>query len=250
MILRTFIGVLASLGAAVAHAQETPNRFRLWVEAGVAYQSRNDVQIPNDASGTRFSIRDAVGDGPFPAVRVDFTWALGNRQELRFLVAPFGFEEQGTLPGTVNFNGGTFNGTGPTQITYRFDSYRATWRYDVVDDDAWTLKLGITGKIRSAEITLAQNGVRASKTDLGFVPLLHAYAERRLGERWRAVLDFDGLASPQGRAIDIAALVGYDVTRNLTLAAGWRMLDGGADNDTVYNFARFNYGTLSAMWRF
>jgi hypothetical protein len=249
-ILPALVALVAGTLATAVQAQDTPERFRLWVEAGAAYQSRNDVQVPNDASGTRFSIQDAVGNGPFPAVRVDFAWALGNRHELRFLIAPFGFEERGTLPGTVRFNGATFSDATPTDITYRFDSYRATWRYAVLQDDTWTVRLGVTGKIRSAEIALSQNGIQSSRTDLGFVPLLHAYAERRLGERWRAILDFDGLASPQGRAVDIAALVGYDLSRSLTLAAGWRMLDGGADNDDVYNFARFNYATLSAMWRF
>jgi hypothetical protein len=248
--LATRLAALAALAAGAAQAQETASRFRLWAEVGPAWQDRNDVQIPNDASGTRFSIADAVGSGPFASARVDFSWTLNDRQELRFLAAPLGYEESAALPGDVNFNGVSFSGATPATITYRFDSYRATWRYTLHEDETWVVKLGATAKIRDAEIALEQDGVRSSKTDEGLVPLFHTYAERRLAERWRLMLDLDALASPQGRAIDFSALLAYDVGRRFALAGGWRVVDGGADNDTVYNFARFHYATLSAMWRF
>lgn len=239
-----------ALPIAAARAEQTPRRYSLEVETGLAWQARNDVQIPNTAAGTRFSIADAVGSGPVPTVRFEFALALTDRQDLRFLVAPLGFDESGQLPGPVNFNGASFNAASPTDISYRFNSYRATWRYRVVEGDAWTVKLGVTGKIRDAEITLTQGGVTSTDSNVGFVPLLHAWAERRLGERLRLILDFDGLAAPQGRAIDFAAKVGYDITPALMVTAGWRVLDGGVDNDTVYNFARFNSGVVSLVYRF
>lgn len=249
-VLPTALSALATLAVGAAQAQEDPSRFHLWVEAGPAWQSRNDVQIPNDASGTRFSIADAVGSGPFASARVDFSWALNDRRDLRFLVAPLGYEESAALPGDISFNGASFSGAVPATITYRFDSYRATWRYSVYEDEEWMVKLGATAKIRDAEIAVEQDGVRSSKTDRGLVPLFHTHAQRRLGERWRLILDLDALASPQGRAIDFSAQVGYDLGRSFALAGGWRVVDGGADNETVYNFARFDYATVSALWRF
>jgi hypothetical protein len=243
-------GVVLALPVTALQAAESPDRFSLEVEAAAGWQARNDVQIPNNASGTRFSIADTVGSGPVPAARIDLTWALNDRQELRFLVAPFGYKESGTLPGPVNFNGASFDAASPTEITYRFDSYRATWRYRVFQDEDWTIKLGVTGNIRQAEIALAQGGISSSYTDVGFVPLLNAWAERRFAERWRLVLDLDGLAAAQGRAFDLSAKLGYDLSSNLTLTAGLRMLDGGSDNDEVYSFARFYYGVASVIYRF
>ena len=163
-----WLGVVLALPATAIQAAEGPDRFRLEVEAAAGWQARNDVQIPNDAS--RFSIADTVGSGPVPAARVDFSWALNDRQELRFLVAPFGYKESGTLPGPVNFNGASFDAASPTEITYRFNSYRATWRYRVFEDEDWTVKLGVTGNIRQAEIALAQGGVSSSRTDVGPAP--------------------------------------------------------------------------------
>ena len=38
-------------------------------EAGSLWQTVNDVQVPNDASSTRFSLVDAIGKGPWAAPR-------------------------------------------------------------------------------------------------------------------------------------------------------------------------------------
>lgn len=69
-----FRGVKASiisimLIGEIATAAEPPGRasnFSIEVEAGGAWLSRNDVRIPNDASGTRFALDDLTGSGPFP----------------------------------------------------------------------------------------------------------------------------------------------------------------------------------------
>lgn len=232
-----------------AAAQDMAQRFRLEVETGAGWQSRNDVQIPNDASGTRFSLRDTVGTGPVPIVRVDAAWALNERQDLRVLLAPLSYEEGGTLAGPVNFKGGRFS-AGAVDATYRFNSWRATWRYRVLDEGPWLVKLGVTAKVRDAEITLRQGGTTATDSDVGLVPLLHVYSEYRFNERWKAILDADALAAPQGRAFDVGLKAGYDFNRTVGITAGYRILDGGVDNDTVYNFARFHQAVASLVWRF
>lgn len=76
------------------------------------------------------------------------------------------------------------------------------------------------------------------------------YGERSIGERWRFIFDFDGLIGPQGRAFDVAAKLGYDLTPNWTATAGYRVLEGGADNKSVYNFAWLNYAILSLIYKF
>jgi len=64
-----------------AAAQEIP-RFQIELEAGPVWQSRNDVQIPNDETGTRFSLVDLAGNGPWAAGRLYFTWNFKPRQGL------------------------------------------------------------------------------------------------------------------------------------------------------------------------
>jgi hypothetical protein len=81
------------------------------------------------------------------------------------------------------------------------------------------------------------------------VPLLAVEGRWRFAPRWSAVFDFEGLAAPQGRAIDAALKVGYDATPQLRVEAGYRLLDGGSDNDDIYTFARFDQAVLGVAWR-
>lgn len=239
---------LALCASMVTTAHAVEDRLVIDLEWGAAWQARNDVQSPNSASGTRFALDGVTGSGPFSAPRLQLTWRLNPRDDLRLVAAPLRISEQGTLASPVRFEGEAF-AAGATSAIYRFDSYRATWRRTFHESPDWVLKAGVTGKIRDAEITLRQGQTSATRTDLGFVPLLHFYAQRQLDPRSSLVFDADGLASPRGRAFDLSLRYVHDFHRSLSGFAGIRMLDGGADNDSVYNFARLNYLTVGLSIR-
>lgn len=226
-----------------AHATGLQDRLVMDLEWGAAWQERNDVQSPHSASGTRFALDGLTGRGPSSAPRVEVTWRLNARDDLRWVAAPLRLEGQGALGTPVQFEGASF-GTGATAAEYRFDSYRLTWRRTVFESPEWTVKAGVTGKIRDAQITLRQGSTSASRSDTGFVPLLHLHAQRQLGERARLQFDGDGLASPRGRAFDLSLRYVHDFQRDLSGFVGVRLLDGGADNASIYNFARFHYVTV------
>lgn len=238
-MVSSLIGVLLSN----AHANPAKSRQVLDLEWGAAWQERNDVQSPNSAAGTRFDLGRLTGDGPSHTPRLELSWALNAHDDLRLVAAPLRVSGSGPLPGTVNFEGQSF-AAGTTSASYRFDSYRATWRRTVSESPDHIVKLGVTGKIRDAEITLHQGATTATRSDTGFVPLLHLHAQRNLGERSRVMFDVDGLTSGRGRAFDLSLRYVYDIQPSLSAFAGLRMLDGGANNDSVYNFARFNYLTV------
>ena len=107
--------------------------YRIGVETGPVWQNRNDVQIPGD-TGTRFSLADLAGSGPYPFVRLELTYELNNKHSLRFLLAPFEYTETGTLDKDVTFAGQNYTAGQPTEASYKFNSYRATWRYRFHDD--------------------------------------------------------------------------------------------------------------------
>ena len=70
-----------------------------------------------------------------------------------------------------------------------------------------------------------------------------------LAKRLALELAGDALAAPQGRAEDIAAFLVYRATDRLDLKAGYRLLEGGADVDEVYNFALLHYLAFSLSLR-
>jgi hypothetical protein len=219
------------------------------LEGGAVWSSRNSVRIPGD-SGTRFDLNRLMGTGPSGFARINATYDFNHRHGIRVLYAPLQVSGTGPLAQTTRFDGTDFTPGVPAEATYKFNSYRVTYRYRFRSSERSDWRVGLTLKVRDAKIALRQGSVYEEKADLGVVPLLHLYGEERLADRWRFIFDFDGLAAPQGRAFDAAVKVGYDVTPQWQAQAGYRVLEGGADNDTVYNFALLNYGLLGIAYRF
>jgi hypothetical protein len=246
--------VALALGALVlcapATAGEKENRFELELELGPVWQSKNDVQIPNDDTGTRFSLKDLAGTGPWPAGRFYFAWNIKGRHGLRLLLAPLSITESGRLDGPVDFAGESFEAGEPTEATYQFNSWRLTYRYRFHEGERWRWWVGFTAKVRDAKIRLVQGDTASEDTDVGFVPLLYLRGDWRFADRWHFLLDFDGLAGGPGRAVDLSLKIAYDICESWSIAGGYRTVEGGADVDEVYNFAWFNYAVVSATYRF
>lgn len=236
-------------GVSVPASAQESRGFSFEIEAGPVWQTRNDVQVPNNPSATRFSLRDLTGSGPWSAARIYVSWQLNERHELRALYAPLTIVETGPLRAPVGFAGASYPAGAPTEGTYTFDSYRVTYRYRFQSGTTWNWWVGFTAKIRNAKIELHQGITSSRKTDLGFVPLLHLAADRRLSPNWRLRLDADALAGGPGRAEDISLKAAYDIGP-WTLSAGYRTVEGGADVDEVYAFAWLHYAVVSVALRF
>jgi hypothetical protein len=239
----------AVLPAAAPAAERVPPSPALTVELGAAWQLRNTAQVPNEPPNTRFKLDELTGDGPFLAGRVTLDWPLNEKHRLRFLIAPLRVEETGTASQPIVFQDTTFV-PGRIDVKYRFDSYRASYRYVFYERDQWTWSGGATLNIRDAEIRLQQGEQSRVEKNTGVVPLLALEGEWRFAPGWYGLLDFEGLAAPQGRAIDAALKLGYQVSPDISVTGGYRFLDGGADNDDLYTFARFDSAVLGLTWRF
>jgi len=247
--LRWLAAFAALVPVAAPAAESVPPPPALTVELGAAWQLRNTAQVSNEPPNTRFKIDELTGDGPFAAGRVVLDWPLNEKHRLRFLIAPLGIDESGTASQSIVFRDTTF-APGPIDVKYRFDSYRASYRYVFYQRGRWTWSGGGTLNIRDAEIRLQQGALTRVRKNTGVVPLLALEGEWRFAPGWYGLLDFEGLAAPQGRAIDAALKLGYDFTPSITVAGGYRILDGGADNDDLYTFARFDSAVLGLTWRF
>jgi hypothetical protein len=235
----------AGLGTAGA-----TSAFELELEGGAVWQSKNDVQSPNDDTATRFSLVDLAGNGPAAAGRLYLTWNVNERHGLRVLAAPFQLSETGVPADDVTFAGETFESGTPVDAAYTFNSWRLSYRYRFAKGDGYRWWVGFTAKLRDAEIRLDQGSRSANDTDLGFVPLLHVSGEVGIAPRLAFLVDADALAGGPGRAIDASAKIGFDVNPRTRFTLGYRTLEGGADVDAVYTFAWLHYAVASAVIRF
>jgi len=127
------------------------------------------------------------------------------------------------------------------RATYVFNSYRLTYRYALARRPRFEAGVGLTVKVRDAMIRLEDAERLAEKTDLGIVPLINFRVLWRLGKDWGVLFEGDALAAPQGRAEDVSLSLWADLAKAVRLRAGYRLLEGGADNDEVYTFALVNY---------
>jgi hypothetical protein len=227
----------------------TAGELDLQLESGGVWFSRNDVRIPGD-DGTKFDMLDLTGNGPDPYIRVNATYDFNGRHALRLTLAPLTVDGTGRLDEDVRFKDDMFAADLPTKGTYKFNTYRLTYRWMFHDRERWRWGLGAAALIRDAEITLEQGGKRQSKDDFGLVPLLHLYSEYRLNDQTSVILDMEGAWSPMGRAVDAALKVQYDFDSGWYVAAGYRTLEGGADNDDVYTFAWLHHALVAAGCRF
>jgi len=231
------------------HGQR-PARVAVEVEGGPVWQTRNDVQVPNDAMGTRFSLVDAIGRGPWPAGRLYATWRLADNHAIRVLLAPLTVSETGSVGSPVEFAGQTFTPGSAVRGTYQFNSYRLTYRYRFHQREHLQLRVGFSAKVRDARIQLEQAGTTARSVDVGFVPLLHLAADWQLAPRTLMLFDFDGLAGGPGRAFDASLKLGYDLNDTWRVSGGYRTVEGGADVETVYAFAWLHSAVASVTFRY
>gem|GEM_PF-103323 len=209
------------------------------VEAGPVFSGYNDVRIPGN-TGTLFSLTDDLKARTAFGFRARVSKTFGDRHWVSVLVAPLRVHSYGTLDRDVLFAGQLFPASSRVNALYRFDSYRLTYRYGLVRARRFNLDLGLTAKIRDAEIGMDYGPIMlpgASKKNTGFVPIISFRADWSLSQRLGLVLDGDALAAPQGRAEDVTAALRVGFGDRVVARVGYRMLEGGSDVDEVYGFS-------------
>ena len=230
------------------------DNFRIELEGGIVAQSSNRIRIPNDDEGSRFNLA-SFSKGPFPAFRVSGSYTINEKHIIRGLIAPLQLRTSGIFQEQVLFNGETFNANERTKANYKFNSYRLGYRYVFLNNESWNIQGGATLKIRDAKVQLRQSSsdrgdISSRNTDIGFVPLLSARIAYNINDSFSLLWDIEGLAAPQGRALDSLLGLTYNIKPNLDVTMGYRTLEGGADNDTVYTFSWFHYGVISIGYNF
>jgi hypothetical protein len=228
---------LAALGSQTIHAQGTFD-----LETGIVTSGYNDIRIPN-STGTLFSLVDDFQSDAKYFVRFRLGYRFGSRHNLVLLIAPFTLKTEGQINRDIHFNGKDFPAQTPLEATYTFNSYRLTYRYDLKRSSKWVIGVGFTAKIRDAVTALSGGGISSEKTNVGFVPLINFLINWKFDDSWSLLLEGDALAAPggQGRAEDILLALVYDLNDTVSLKAGYRLLEGGADVEEVYTFAWINY---------
>ena len=224
-----------------------------WIDAetGAAFTGYNDVQIPAD-TGTRFSLADDLTPDPVWFYRLQAGVDL-DRHSLFLLYAPLEVTSTGSLSKDIDFYGETFPASSDLVGSFKFNSYRLTYAYTLIERSSFNFAAGLTGKIRDASISLeeANGSTEATRSNFGFVPLIHLSARWNFAPPFSLLLEGDGLAAPQGRAEDFLLALLYSPEEKTDLRIGYRLLEGGSDGGgSVYTFSMFHYLSVGLRKRF
>jgi len=221
------------------------------VETGAYFPGPyNNIRIPRSATTqiNAFGADFEKNPGWFARGRVGYTFGRG-RHTLVTLVAPLSLETTTKQPlsSVVNFQGTNFEAGLPLTVQYKFNSYRLTYRYNLVRSDKLKFGLGLSAKIRDARVGL-ENGVQqAEKTDLGFVPLINFYLNWKELDKLGFLLEGDALAGAgPGRAEDVFIGFTYQARPKILFRMGYRILEGGADVEETYNFTLIHFASVGA----
>jgi hypothetical protein len=235
--------VVVTIAALLLAAGTAAPQLRIDLEAGAAFSGYNDVRIPGD-TGTQFSLTDDLETDPTAVVRARIEYTFGRRHTVSGLWAPLTASASGRPDRQLVFADEEFPAGTDLDAEYQFNSYRLTYRYEFGPGERFQAGLGLTAKVRDAAIRIEGGGVSAEKTDVGLVPLLNFRLRWALTDRLVAIAEGDALAAPQGRAEDVLVALVYRATDAVEVRLGYRLLEGGADNDEVYNFTLLNYAVL------
>jgi hypothetical protein len=225
---------------------QTYGQISLDVSGGLVAQSYNKVQIPNE-EGTAFDLyKDFQIQGPAIYYSLKLGYRFREKNHLFLLYAPLSVNYEGAAPFDIRFQNTTFLQGQNVDAYYKFNSYRLTYRRDILSSERWIVGLGFTAKIRDAEIRLTSAEIIDKKDDFGFVPLLNLYTEYNFNN-WSLFFEGDGLAGGPGRAFDFYLGGKIPINEHLKIKAAYRMVEGGADVKSVYNFTMLHFANLGLI---
>lgn len=215
----------------------------LKLETGIVSTGYNNVQIPAKG-GTLLSLKSDLNTSAGIYYRIRFMFNFGESHRISVLYAPLKTKASGQVANETIFTDVIFPPHSEIESTYKFNSYRLTYQYAFLKNNAFDLALGITAKIRDASIKLEADSLIEEYTNIGFVPLINfklAYVHK---SKVGLLFEGDALAVKQGRAEDVLVALTYQKSDNLSFITGYRILEGGTDGSAVHTFALFHYFVL------
>lgn len=217
----------------------------------VAFGTKNTVQRPNDAEGTRVYLNNNFNrkhNASFsPRVELEYSY---KRHHAILTAAWLGDSFEGVAGEDIFYNHVLFNEGNQIGVNYRFNTYRIGYRYRIVERERFNFELGATLLLRDAYISFEDEWKKTKFDNVGVAPLLSYFLEWKATERLSLLSYGDAFAIKVGRAEDIFAGAKYQFTPLISATAGYRLLEGGSDSDEVYTMSAFHFLSLGIGFDF
>jgi len=220
--------LLAAAGAALAADNGRP------AGSTLIYGLTGDASLEQSLLASRWA-------SPALSLRFDTAAGLGGAHELRILstgtVARLGQREPSLL-GSDSFGG------------WNVDPVRATYRYTLLAEPNWSMKLGLSTNLRDARFGLRPTLASVESMQFGSLPLLHVAGSSQWSPRWRLAFALDGLMTGRGRALDLGVQVNYLWSPSMSLYGGYQVTEAAGEAEGYYGAGLNNRANIGLRYRF
>jgi len=218
------------------------------VESGAFITGMNDIR--NGNNGTLFSLKNDFQTPISPFFRLRVGCLSNGKDYFSFLYAPLKIVETGTIERDILFDGKSFKANLPTEVVYKFNSYRFTYNRRIINKDNFKFGIGLSAKIRDAGVSLKNSALLSENFTVGFAPLINLIANWDITSKMGVDFFGEGIAASKGRAIDLSLSGRYSFTKTLQGNIGYRLLEGGANGTNGYNFIQLHFIFASLNYSF
>ena len=249
-----FLAACATVAAAGTSRADTAPAWHAAVvyETGPAYIVQNDGRY--GVNGTPYEAADVGQQKTLLRTARTSLELGGGRHTVILLYAPFAVTTRVTLADDLQFRDASFAAGTVVDHRYVFDGFRGSYLYEAVRHGGWSLGLGGSLQIRSADVafTSVDGRLHAAQDDIGLVPAakLRLRYTPRCGP-W-GQLEADGLSTfglvgdTSGAIYDVGLTAGLPVGRGLDLFVTARWLGGGAEVPSKHIDNWANFASLAA----
>jgi hypothetical protein len=141
-------------------------------------------------------------------------------------------------------------GEAESQPGWQVDAVRATYRYTLLAEPTWAMKLGLSTNLRDGRPLPAPMLPGAEGQQFGALPLLHLAGVGQWSPRWRLDFALDGLMTGRGRALDLGVSVNYLWSPAMSLYGGYQLTDAAGEAEGYYGAGLSNRANIGLRYRF
>jgi hypothetical protein len=247
--MKKFFFLLLLTGNYLVVFSQEPVKVFIDAEGGSVSTGYNDVRVPNK-TGSNFSLKDDLNPGNHFFYRLKGGLIINDRHTISFLYAPLSIDANGTFKKEIDFLGIKFPADVGITGNFRLTTYRLTYRYDFIKNSKGELGLGLTAAYREASVRIRSTLLNEHKDDSGFSPLLNVRALWQPHRIIGVLLEGDVLLATKERAEDFLLAANFKFSNHFAWRIGYRILEGGADNSSIYTNSLFNFATTGLTLTF
>ena len=218
-------------------------RYSFTFEWGPVTQKTNIVRAPNEG-GTTIDL-DALEADDHMTARMHFNRYFDDRHGLHIWYGPMGMADFGDPTEPFRVGDTVFDPSDPDaeifDSNYRWWDVRATYRYNLVNNERWIARVGVGVGYAITEFEVEQrdadnNIIKNGQADYdAFGALLHASAEFFFNDRWSITGEFDGTVGSDNDYQNGAVYLNWYASPLWRWSVGGRYIAGTVDEPELYN---------------